>query len=128
MIWTEFLPEESRWDTEVCQVDEPVIIDVWLVTVRLDGHGDVGGLLGWCLRNATLWDVIQINVDVTFGDLFDVVDDEHVQWLQVQVHDTLWVDLVQTEQQVSGDDLDVTKIESFTTVDEVLDQIGSSHR
>ena len=38
--------------------------------------------------------------------------------------DAFRVDLVQTQQQVSSNDLDVTQIESLTSIDEILEEIG----
>lgn len=51
----------------------------------------------------------------------DVVNHKQVKWLQVQVHDSFGVDLMQAQQKVPSNDLDVSEVESFATCDQIFE-------
>jgi len=67
--------------------------------------------------------VVQIQALVVILAL-NVVDNHNIEWLQVQMCDSLWVDLVQAEQKVTSNDLDVAQVKSFAAIYYVSKRLG----
>ncbi len=119
MIRRELLPEESRRDAKVRQMDKSSIARIDRLGARL------AGVVIFILISYRFEVVADLAHHIAFDVLLlDVVDDKQVEWLQVQVHDALGVDLVKTQKQVSCNDLDISQIERLASINKVLKQVG----
>lgn len=65
-----------------------------------------------------------IKVEVVAPVALNVVQHDHVEWIQVQVDDAFRVDLVQAQQEIPRNDLDIAQVEGLAPIEEVFKEVG----